>query len=111
MKITGRCGESAVAGLNEALLAKAAAAKVLRYGVRGHRQIVVERKGGMARDIFVDRGKTGVVLVNWAGGRGGAVIRSSAPSTWWRPSTRARQRRLQAGLRGRGSSPALARRG
>src|SRR5258705_2083323 len=30
MKITTRCGEDAVAGLNEALLAKAAAAKLLR---------------------------------------------------------------------------------
>ncbi len=30
MKITTRCGEAAVAGLNEALLAKAAEAKVLR---------------------------------------------------------------------------------
>jgi IS5 family transposase len=30
MKITTRCGEAAVAGLNEALLAKAAAAKLLR---------------------------------------------------------------------------------
>jgi IS5 family transposase len=30
MKITTRCGEGAVAGLNEALLAKAAAAKLLR---------------------------------------------------------------------------------
>jgi transposase, IS5 family len=30
MKITSRCGEPAVAGLNEALLAKAAQAKLLR---------------------------------------------------------------------------------
>ncbi len=30
MKITTRCGESAVNGLNEALLAKAVAAKVLK---------------------------------------------------------------------------------
>ena len=30
MKITTRCGDDAVAGLNEALLAKAAAAKLLR---------------------------------------------------------------------------------
>jgi IS5 family transposase len=30
MKLTSRCGEAAVAGLNEALLTKAAAAKLIR---------------------------------------------------------------------------------
>ena len=45
MKLTTRCGEAAVAGLNEALLAKAAGAKLLRtapgagryHGDRGER--------------------------------------------------------------------------
>jgi transposase, IS5 family len=39
MKITTRCGEPAVAGLNEALLVKAAEAKLLRVNqVRARRE-------------------------------------------------------------------------
>ena len=40
MKITTRCGEEAVNGLNEALLAKAAEAKVLRTEVRADTTVV-----------------------------------------------------------------------
>jgi transposase, IS5 family len=44
MKLTSRCGQAAVAGLNEALLTKAAAAKLIR-----HRQGSRRHHGGRSR--------------------------------------------------------------
>src|ERR1700747_2890917 len=50
MKITGRCGDDAVAGLNEALLVKAAAGKLLRTDKVRADTTVVEADVGYPTD-------------------------------------------------------------
>ena len=71
MKITTRCGDEAVAGLNEALVAKAAAAKLLRTDkVRADTTVVeaavsyptdsgllAKAIGSMARTVAADQGR------------------------------------------------------
>ena len=56
MKITTRCGDAAVAGLNEALLAKAAAAKLLRTDKVRADTTVVAGRGGLS-DRFGSAGQ------------------------------------------------------
>ena len=62
MKLTTRCGEDALAGLNEALLAKAASAKLLRTNkVRADTTVVEGRLAWISREtpanLSVDKRK------------------------------------------------------
>jgi len=91
MKITSRCGDEAVAGLNEALLAKAASGKLLRTDKVRADTTVVEADVGYPTDSGLLAKAVGAVARSVARIKaGGAAAR-----------TRARDRRRSAGRRAR----------
>src|SRR6476660_4690256 len=90
MKITTRCGDDAVAGLNEALLAKAAAAKLLRTDKVRADTTVVEAAVGYPTDSGLLAKAIGTMA------RTVARIKAAGGAT----RTRARDRRRSAGRRG-----------
>jgi IS5 family transposase len=101
MKISTRCGEDAVAGLNEALLAKAAAAKLLRTDkVRADTTVV-----GAAVAYPTDSG----LLAKAIGSMARTVVRIKAAGGATR--TRSRDRRRSAGRRARSIAAKLKLRG
>jgi IS5 family transposase len=101
MKITTRCGDDAVAGLNEALLAKAAAAKLLRTDrVRADTTVV-----GAAVGYPTDSGLLAKVIGSMA--RTVARIKAAGGAT----RTRSRDRRRSAGRRARSIASKLRLRG
>lgn len=101
MKITSRCGEAAVAGLNEALLAKASAAKLLRTDkVRADTTVV-----GAAVAYPTDSG----LLAKAIGTMARTVTRIKAAGGATR--TAARDRRRSAGRRARSIAAKLKLRG
>jgi IS5 family transposase len=101
MKISTRCGEDAVAGLNEALLAKAAAAKLLRTDkVRADTTVV-----GAAVAHPTDSG----LLAKAIGSMARTVERIKAAGGATR--TRSRDRRRSAGRRARSIAAKLKLRG
>jgi transposase, IS5 family len=91
MKITTRCGGDAVAGLNEALLAKAAAGKLLRTDKVRADTTVVEAAVAYPTDSGL--------LAKAIGSMARTVVRIKAAGGARR--TRARDRRRSAGLRAR----------
>jgi IS5 family transposase len=101
MKITSRCGDVAVAGLNEALLVKAAAGKLLRTDkVRADTTVVAGDVGyptdsGLLAKAIGTMART-VARIKAAGGA---------------PRTRARDRRRSAGRRARSIAAKLRLRG
>jgi IS5 family transposase len=101
MKITTRCGEDAVAGLNEALLAKAAAAKLLRTDKVRADTTVVEAAvsyptdSGLLAKAIGSMART-VVRIKGAGGA------SRTPSRDRRRSAGQRARSIAAKLKLRG---------
>ena len=101
MKITSRCGDAAVAGLNEALLVKAAASKLLRTDrVRADTTVVAGDVGyptdsGLLAKAIGSMART-VARIKAAGGE---------------PRTRARDRRRSAGRRARSIAAKLRLRG
>jgi transposase, IS5 family len=101
MKITTRCGDDAVAGLNEALLAKAAAAKLLRTDKVRADTTVVEA----AVSYPTDSG----LLAKAIGSMARTVERIKAAGGATR--TRARDRRRSAGRRARSIAAKLRLRG
>jgi IS5 family transposase len=101
MKITTRCGDDAVAGLNEALLAKAAAAKLLRTNKVRADTTVVEADVAYPTD-------TGL-LAKAIGTMSRTVARIKAAGG--APRTRARDRRRSASRRARAIASKLRLRG
>ena len=101
MKITTRCGDDAVAGLNEALLAKAAAAKLLRTDKVRADTTVVEA----AVSYPTDSG----LLAKAIGSMARTVVRIKAAGGATR--TRVRDRRRSAGRRARSIAAKLRLRG
>ena len=101
MKITTRCGEDAVIGLNEALLAKAAAAKLLRTDKVRADTTVVEA----AVSYPTDSG----LLAKAIGSMARTVVRIKAAGGATR--TRSRDRRRSAGRRARSIAAKLKLRG
>jgi IS5 family transposase len=101
MKITTRCGDEAVAGLNDALLAKAAAAKLLRTDKVRADTTVVEA----AVSYPTDSG----LLAKAIGSMARTVERIKAAGGARR--TRVRDRRRSAGRRARSIAAKLRRRG
>jgi transposase, IS5 family len=101
MKITTRCGEDAVAGLNEALLAKAAGAKLLRTNKVRADTTVVEADVGYPTD-------TGL-LAKAVGSMARTVARIKAAGA--APRTQARDRRRSVGRRARAIASKLRLRG
>jgi transposase, IS5 family len=101
MKITTRCGDDAVAGLNEALLAKAAAAKLLRTDKVRADTTVVEADVAYPTDSGLLAKAIGTMArtVERIKGAGGAT------------RTRARDRRRSAGRRARSIAAKLRLRG
>jgi len=91
MKITSRCGDDAVAGLNEALLAKAAAGKLLRTDKVRADTTVVEADVGYPTDSGL--------LAKAVGSMARTVARIKAAGAATR--TRTRDRRRSAGRRAR----------
>jgi transposase, IS5 family len=91
MKITSRCGDTAVAGLNEALLAKAAAGKLLRTDKVRADTTVVEADVGYPTDSGL--------LAKAVGAMARSVVRIKAAGAATR--THARDRRRSAGRRAR----------
>ena len=89
MKITSRCGDSAVAGLNEALLAKAAAAKLLRTNKVRADTTVVEADVGYPTDSGLLAQAVGTIC------RTVARIKAAGGAT----RTRVRDRRRSAARR------------
>jgi transposase, IS5 family len=101
MKITSRCGDAAVAGLNEALLAKAAAGKLLRTDrVRADTTVAAADVG-----YPTDSG----LLAKAVGAMARSVARIKAAGGARR--TRARDRRRSAGRRARSIASKLRLRG
>ena len=101
MKITSRCGDAVVAGLNEALLAKAAAAKLLRTDkVRADTTVV-----GAAVAHPTDSG----LLAKAIGSMARTMVRIKAAGGATR--TRSRDRRRSAGRRARSIAAKLKLRG
>ena len=101
MKITTRCGEDAVAGLNEALVAKAAAAKLLRTDkVRADTTVVQA-----AVAYPTDSGLLAKAIGSMA--RSVARIKAAGGAT----RTRSRDRRRSAGRRARSIAAKLKLRG
>ena len=101
MKITTRCGDNAVAGLNEALLAKAAAAKLLRTDkVRADTTVVAA-----AVSYPTDSGLLAKAIGSMA--RSVAGIKAAGGAT----RTRSRDRRRSAGRRARSIAAKLKLRG
>ena len=90
MKITSRCGDDAVAGLNEALLATAAAVKLLRTDKVRADTTVVEAAVGYPTDSGLLAKAIGTMA------RTVARIKAAGGAT----RTRARDRRRSAGRRG-----------
>src|SRR5712675_363838 len=101
MKITTRCGDDAVAGLNEALLAKAAAAKLLRTNRIRADTTVVEAAVAYPTDSGL--------LAKAIGTIARTVVRIKAAGGAAR--TRARDRRRSAGRRARSIAAKLKLRG
>ena len=101
MKITTRCGEDAVAGLNEALLAKAAAAKLLRTDKVRADTTVVEAAVAYPTDSGL--------LAKAIGSMARTVARIKAAGGATR--TRSRDRRRSAGRRARSIAAKLKLRG
>ena len=101
MKITTRCGDDAVAGLNEALLAKAAAAKLLRTDKVRADTTVVEADVGYPTDSGLLAKAIGTMA------RTVARIKAAGGAT----RTRARDRRRSAGRRARSIASKLRLRG
>src|SRR5258707_373981 len=101
MKTTTRCGDDAVAGLNEALLAKAAAAKLLRTDRVRADTTVVEAAVGYPTDSGL--------LANAIGTIARTVVRIKAAGG--ATCTRARDRRRSAGRRARSIAAKLRLRG
>ena len=101
MKITARCGDDAVAGLNEALLAKAATAKVLRTDKVRADTTVVEAAVAYPTDSGL--------LAKAIGAMARTVERIKAAGGATR--TRARDRRRSAGRRARSIAAKLRLRG
>ena len=101
MKITTRCGDDAVAGLNEALLAKAAAAKLLRTDKVRADTTVVEAAVGYPTDSGLLAKAVGTMA------RTVARIKAAGGAT----RTRARDRRRSAGRRARSIASKLRLRG
>jgi IS5 family transposase len=101
MKITTRCGDAAVAGLNEALLAKAAEAKLLRAAKVRADTTVVEADVAYPTDSGLLAKAIGTMArtVERVKGAGGAT------------RTRARNRRRSAGRRARSIASKLRLRG
>ena len=101
MKITTRCGDDAVAGLNEALLAKAATAKLLRTDKVRADTTVVEAAVAYPTDSGLLAKAIGTMArtVERVKGAGGAT------------RTRARNRRRSAGRRARSIASKLRLRG
>ena len=91
MKLTTRCGDAAVAGLNEALLAKAAAAKLLRTDKVRSDTTVVEADVGYPTDSGLLAKAIGTMA------RTVARIKATGGAT----RTQARDRRRSAGRRAR----------
>ena len=79
MKLTTRCGSAAVDGLNEALLAKAAEAKVLRCS-----RVRVDTTVVAVECVLSDR-----LRVVGEGGQPDRGGRSADPGCWWRGSHQA----------------------
>jgi IS5 family transposase len=101
MKITTRCGEDAVTGLNEALLVKAAAAKLLRTDkVRADTTVVAA-----AVSYPTDSGLLAKAIGSMA--RSVAEIKAAGGAT----RTRSRDRRRSAGRRARSIAAKLKLRG
>jgi IS5 family transposase len=101
MKITTRCGEDAVAGLNEALLVKAAAAKLLRTDkVRADTTVIAA-----AVSYPTDSGLLAKAIGSMA--RSVAGIKAAGGAT----RTRSRDRRRSAGRRARSIAAKLKLRG
>jgi len=101
MKITSRCGDDAVAGLNEALLAKAAAGKLLRTNKVRADTTVVEADVGYPTDSGL--------LAKAVGSMARSVARIKAAGGATR--TRTRDRRRSAGGRARSIASKLRLRG
>ena len=101
MKITSRCGDDAVAGLNEALLAKAAAGKLLRTDKVRADTTVVEADVGYPTDSGL--------LAKAVGSMARSVARIKAAGGATR--TRTRDRRRSAGGRARSIASKLRLRG
>jgi IS5 family transposase len=101
MKITSRCGDDAVAGLNEALLAKAAAGKLLRTDRVRADTTVVEADVGYPTDSGLLAKAIGTIS------RSVARIKTAGGAT----RTRARDRRRSAGRRARAIASKLRLRG
>jgi IS5 family transposase len=101
MKITGRCGQAAVAGLNEALLAKAATGKLLRTDRVRADTTVVEADVGYPTDSGL--------LAKAVGSMARTVARIKAAGGASR--TRVRDRRRAAGRRARSIASKLRLRG
>jgi len=101
MKITRRCGDDAVAGLNDALLVKAAAAKLLRTDKVRADTTVVEGDVGYPTDSGLLAQAVGTICRT--------VVRIKAAGGATR--TRARDRRRSAGQRARAIASKLRLRG
>jgi transposase, IS5 family len=101
MKITTRCGDDAVAGLNEALLAKAAAAKLLRTDTVRADTTVVEADVAYPTDSGLVAKAIGTIA------RTVERIKAAGGAT----RTRSRDRRRSAGRRARSIAAKLRLRG
>jgi transposase, IS5 family len=101
MKITSRCGDDAVGGLNEALLAKAAVGKLLRTDRVRADTTVVEADVGYPTDSGL--------LAKAVGAMARTVVRIKAAGG--ATGTRARDRRRSAGRRARSIASKLRLRG
>jgi IS5 family transposase len=100
MKITSRCGDDAVAGLNEALLAKAAAGKLLRTDKVRADTTVVEADVGYPTDSGLLAKAVGsmartVARINAAGGATGTRTRDRRRSADRRARSIASKLRLR----------------
>ena len=101
MKLTSRCGDAAVAGLNEALVSKAAAAKLLRTDRVRADTTVVEADVGYPTDSGLLAKAVGTMSCS------GARIKTLGGAT----RTRVRDRRRSAGRRARSIASKLRLRG
>ena len=101
MKLTTRCGEVAVAGLNEALLAKAAGQKLLRTGRLGADTTVIAADVAYPTDSGLLARAAGKMArtVRRAGGRGRHPDPGAGPAAGCRAAG--------AGDRGQAADPGL----
>ena len=98
MKLTSRCGEEAVAGLNEALWAKASAAKLLRTARVRADTTVIPRERGLPDGLGAagqGGGQAGARGAAGAGGGRGTGYRDDGPAAG-RGAAGARDRRQAA---------------